>query len=197
MSSYWKLTRNRYTRRLYEALADVGITVTRMNEFAARTQPADESPEDPETDVECVAVPATDELVERLELQFSIPVTYLDEEWVVVAVADGGAVGRTLVSAGREPYIAPLQQQMTFDGAYVRRVYVARQWRNSGIAGRLVRKALTVARTELGERRAFALIAPDNVPSRRVFEANGFSRERHHDYLRLFGLEYRRTVERR
>lgn len=195
----WRLTRNRYTRRLYDGLAGVGITVSRMVEYVADVQ--DPSAENPRAgagsvsaDVSFKTVPATDGLAGRLD--FSIPVTYLDGEWVIVAVANGDPVGRALVSAGHQPYVEALGQRLSVEGAYVRRVYVRRDWRNHGLAGRLVSLSRTVAAEQFDTESAHAVIAPDNVPSRAAFEANGFEPVRTHDYVSLFGREWRRSTER-
>jgi GNAT superfamily N-acetyltransferase len=195
MIPVWRLTRNRHTRRVYEVLGAVGVTGTRMLEFEADTGDTEplEQGTDPEVAVD--AVPTTDDALTRLDLDFSIPVSFLDREWVVVATADGAAVGRALVSVDQQPYVEPLRERMTFDGAYVRKVYVGREWRNRGIAKRLVGRSLTVAREELGADTAHALIAADNKPSQWVFEANGFRPVRRYDYLRLFGLERRGATD--
>jgi len=206
---HWRLTRNRYARRVYDALAAVGVTATRMVEFEATVSGVDAQDPTPDhrstisvgtdeaADVSVVAVPAGDPLVGRLDLDFSIPVSVLDDEWVVVARTGDRAVGRALVSAGQRPYVKPLGRELSFDGAYVRRVFVAPAWRNEGVATRLVRTALAVAGSELGTGTAHALVAADNKPSQWVFEATGFRPVRCHDYVRLAALEYRRTTDRR
>jgi GNAT superfamily N-acetyltransferase len=124
----------------------------------------------------------------------SRPVTVFQDEWAVVAKIDDEVVGRALVSAGQQPYVESLGGQYQFDGAYVRRVYVDREWRNCGIATHLIGECLVVAKTELETRRALALIAPDNTPSRRAFERNGFEPVCRHDYVSLFGREWRRAT---
>jgi GNAT superfamily N-acetyltransferase len=188
----WRLTRNRYARRVYDALAAVGVTATRMVEFEAPAGDAGAAV-DPPGGVAVEAVPAGD-AADRYDMEFPIPASPLDGEWVVVARDGDRAVGRALVSAGREPYVEPLGTSLSFDGAYVRRVYVDRERRNEGIAKRLVGETLAVAREEFGVDTAHALIAADNRPSQWVFEANGFRPVRRHDYLRAFGLERRRTT---
>lgn len=126
-------------------------------------------------------------------VDLSRPVTPFPDEWAVVARIDDEPVGRALVSAGQHPYVEPLGKRYQFDGAYIRRVYVDRAWRNCGIATHLVGECLVVAKTELETRRAVALIAPDNTPSRRSFERNGFEPVCRHDYMSVFGREWRRT----
>ena len=147
-----------------------------------------------DTDVSFETVPATDELARGLN--FSIPVTYLDGEWVIVAVANGEPVGRALVSAGQRPYVEALGKRLDVRGAYVRRVYVRRDWRNRGLAGHLISLSRTVAAERFDTESAHAVIAPDNVPSRAALKANGFEPLRTHDYVSLFGREWRRSTER-
>jgi GNAT superfamily N-acetyltransferase len=196
MIPLWRVTRNRYARRVYDTLDAVGITATSMLEFEADVAaPTPVRQEAIPEGVSIDAAPTTEDPVRSLDLDFSIPVTYLDDEWIVVARTDDGPVGRALVSRGQRPYVAPLHEAIRFDGAYVRRVYVDRRWRNEGIATRLVGESLAVAGAELGSDTAHALIAADNKPSRWVFEANGFRPVRRHEYARLFGLEHRRTTE--
>jgi len=201
MIPLWKVARNRYTRRLYDAATSVGVTGSRMIEFVAETRKEGAESDAFSEGVSITAAPATDALVEDLALDFSIPIEFIEGEWVVVATVDGDggeypeAVGRALVSAGRRPYVETLGKQMSFDGAYVRKVYADRGWRGEGIAKSLVAEALAVAREEFGCEKAFALIAADNKPSQGVFRSNGFAPVRRHDYVRLFGFERRRVEE--
>ncbi len=197
MIPVWRLVRNRHTRRVYETLSALGVTVSRMIEYEVYL----DDRHDGETDVAVPAgvsfesAPATAGPVRAMDLDFSIPVTFLDNEWVIAATVGGEAVGRALVSVGQHPHVDPLGERMRFNGAYVRRVYVEPAWRNRGVARRLVAGTLPVARTELGADAASALVAPDNKPSRRVFGANGFEPVRHHDYLSVFDREWRRVTE--
>lgn len=200
MIPLWRVVRNRHTRRLYDRLSESGVTVARMVEYEADL--ADLSHRDGDGDAGTVPADvsfehgkATADPIQALDLDFALPVTFLDEEWVVAATAGGEAVGRALVSAGQRPPVEPLGTGLSFDGAYVRRVYVAPEWRNRGLARRLVGETLPLADQALGADTAHALIAPDNRPSRRAFEAHGFEPVRHHDYLGLFGREWRRVRE--
>jgi len=186
---------------VYEGLAAVGVTASRMIEYEVKLQELSsptgtDLPETP-PEISFQSFPATADPAQRLDLNFSIPVTPLTDEWVIAATARGEAVGRALVSAGQHPPVDALGERMTFDGAYLRRVYVHREWRNRGIARRLVAEALDVANRKLGVDTASALIAPDNKPSRWTFEANDFEPVRRHDYLSVFGHEYRRVTDTR
>ena len=119
------------------------------------------------------------------DLDFSIPVDLLRSEWALVALADGEPIGRTLVSAGAEPYIHALERRMAFPGAYVRRVFVAPDWRTLGLGTQLLGRALAVAHDELCRERASALVAVDNRPSQWLFEGWGFERVRVHSHARV------------
>ncbi|WP_101294215.1 GNAT family N-acetyltransferase [Halegenticoccus soli] len=191
MLPLWRLTRNRYGRALYESLERVGVKGARMYEYVAGTRRADD---------ERTAARRVDERVElgvfrRDELDATGGA--FDElrpgELVVAALDDGTAVGRLFLSVDDDPYVAPLETSMAFEGAYVRRLFVDPDHRGRGIATALVARAVETAREEFGADRATALVAVDNRPSQWVFEANGFRRRRVHGYYRLFGLR-RRTV---
>jgi len=194
----WRLTRNRMARRIYDRLKAAGITATRMIEFATglSASPGREGPADRQVPgVSFVVVPPGEGAPARLEFDDAVSVSRLDGEWAVVATAEDRMVGRVLVSVDRSPYVDPLGETVVFDGAYVRRVYVSREWRNNGIATRLVGEATAVATDRLGEDSAHALIAGDNRPSQRAFAACGFRPVRRHDYVRLFGVERRRVTD--
>jgi GNAT superfamily N-acetyltransferase len=188
MFDLWRLTRNDHARRLYDALKRVGITATRMYEYVAPLDTVEASREPPAVVVvdpwapdslgveECPALP------ERRE-----------DETILVASADDGdgeeVLGYLFVSPAPTVHVHPLEADLSFDGAYIRRVFVHPHARNRGVATALVARALALA-TEWGVETAHALVALDNRPSQWVFESNGFERRRVHGYLRLFG--YRR-----
>jgi GNAT superfamily N-acetyltransferase len=78
-------------------------------------------------------------------------------------------------------------------GAYVHRLFVAPDHRGEGLATALVTAAVRVAR-EWNRNRSWALIAPDNRPSRWTFRACGFEPEERLDYARLGPLRRRRRA---
>jgi GNAT superfamily N-acetyltransferase len=190
MLPVWRVTRTPYGRAVYETLERVGITATRMYEYVAPTDVATDrtadatlgvfAPRDPGLDAFTEAYAAFDEL--------------RDDEHVVAATVDGEPVGYLFVSADATLHVHPLDEDLSFDGAYVRRVFVDPEYRKRGIATALVARALDLARTELDADRATALVAQDNRPSQWVFEANGFRRRRVHSYARVFGWTRRRTT---
>jgi GNAT superfamily N-acetyltransferase len=194
MNPVWRLLRNSYTRRAYETLAAAGLTAARMVEYETSIAPGAPEPSDRPDGVSVVRAPSGSGRLSGFDLDFTIPVTCYDGEWVVAATADGDAVGRALVSAGQRPYVEHLDDRIAFDGAYLRRVYVTPTWRNRGIATLLIREALGIARHELDAETAHALIAADNRPSQWAFRANGFRPVRRFDYVAAFGHEWRRTT---
>lgn len=188
----WRLTRNRYARGVYETLQRAGVTATRMTEYAADVAavPA------PEGDLEGIRVetgPVEGFLDRGYDLDFSLPVDPYPDEHAAVAVADGEAVGRALVSAGHPVTVEPLERELAFAGGYVRRVFVAPPARNRGVAGELLRAVVATAATTLDVDRAVALVAADNRPSQWLFEGQGFAPVRVHTYARVGPVDTYRT----
>lgn len=186
MVDFWRLTRNQYARRVYDALKAVGVTATRMYEYRAGLERSDVTrPPNPPAGVRLELLPAAEVAATGLDVDFSLPVGLQEEEWVVVAFADGRPVGRTLVADTPNPYVDVLERPIPVQGVYVRRVFVAPAWRGRGVAAAALRSALVFARDELGVDSATALIAADNRPSQWLFEACGFDRAGVHEYARV------------
>jgi GNAT superfamily N-acetyltransferase len=195
MADYWRLTRNRYTRRVYDALKTAGITATRMYEYRATVARTDatRSPATP-PGVSLDAVPASE--ANGLDIDFSLPVEVLAGEWVVVASVDGRPVARALVTDESSPYVEPLERAVPVRGAYVRRVFVAPEQRGRGVASAVLRAAVALAAGEFDADAATALIAADNRPSQGLFEGRGFERVGVHEYARAGPFSwYRRRVD--
>jgi GNAT superfamily N-acetyltransferase len=191
MFDLWRLTRNDHARRLYDALKRVGITATRMYEYVAPLDTVEANREPPAGVV--VAPRSPDSL--RVEACPALPERREDETILVASTddGDGGEVlGYLFVSPAPTVHVHPLEADLSFDGAYIRRVFVHPHARNRGVATALVARTLELA-TEWGVETAHALVALDNRPSQWVFEANGFECRRVHGYLRLFGY-HRRDV---
>lgn len=187
MAGLWRLTRNRYGRAAYDALARVGVTATWMREYVAdlASVPAPDVPDafdvgvaDPET-VAPLDAP-TDELV--------------DGERVVAATADGDPLGYLFCSIDATHEIHPLERRLSFDGAYVRRVFVAPEHRQRGVASALLATACEDAR-DRGADRATALVALDNEPSKALFTAHGFVGKRDRRYVRVGPVSARSVRE--
>ena len=183
MPELWRLTRTDHARRVYEALKRAGITATRMYEYV--TSIDEPATRDPPSGV--VVEPWVPETLSPEECPALTE--HRDDETILVASEDGNVLGYLFVSPTPTIHVHPLETDLSFDGAYIRRVFVHPHARNRGIATALVARACGMAR-EWGLDTVHALVAVDNRPSQWTFEANGFDRRRVHAYLRLFG--YRR-----
>lgn len=174
----FRLTRNRYGRQVYDRLRDAGLTATWMTEYVREPLPAgDEPPSCPNGSVDVVAPGFVDPLdAPTHEL--------LSDEVVLAAVEDGAPRGYLFLSVDATLEIAPVERSMSFDGGYVRRVFVDPEHRERGFASALVAAACVEAR-ERGATRATALVARDNAPSRQLFERRGFDATRRHLYARV------------
>lgn len=180
----WRLTRNEYGRLLYETLADLGIKVAKLDQYARDLSVVPE-PEPPVgVAIDCRRAGELD----RSETDAFVEPAPIDR--VVTARVDGTLVGYCFLSQNRPVYVEALDSERLFDGAYVWRVFVDPDHRGQGIATALVGRALHEAASR-GADRVDALVAVDNLPSKRVFAANGFEPERRVSYYRLFGLEHR------
>lgn len=186
MGPLWRLTRNRYGRAVYDRLGRRGVTATRMYEYVAPAREALDVPA-PAGDVTLAAFDADE--FDRSESPFG---ELLDAEVVIAAVdgdADGdrdGLVGRLFLSPpATEHAVSPLETTLTFDGAYVRRVFVDPAARRRGIATALVAAARRVAAERFDAGSTVALVAADNRPSRRAFASNGFEPTRVRTYARV------------
>lgn len=189
MADYWRLTRNRYTRKVYDALKVLGITATRMYEYQAaleQTTATRSSATPAGMSIDRVSASEVDSL--DVDIDFSLPVEMQDGEWAVIALVDGRPVGRTLVTDTQRPYVDPLERTIPILGAYVRRVFVVPEQRGQGVASAILRAAVALARDELGADTATALVAADNKPSQGLFEGCGFERAGVHEYVRVGSL---------
>lgn len=186
MPALWRLTRNERARRVYEALKRVGVTGTRMYQYVA----------DPRDDAGGDAAVAGIEFERRAPSEvgneYEAFAELRDDETVVCALDGGEIVGYLFVSLDATHRVHPLEQTLTFDGGYVRRVFVRPSHRGRGVATALVSRARTVA-ADAGAEEIHALVALDNKPSQWVFEANGFEVRSEHVYYRVGGLRRRRV----
>lgn len=184
----WRLTRNRYGRALYEWFGDRGITATAMYEYHR----AVEGPL-PERD--------PDATIRPLDVGTFTPPPWMDEDrlddadLVVGALRGGEIVGAVFVGFDRRTRVEALGASVAHEGAYVWRLYVEPRHRGRGLAAGLLAETLRLAR-DRGAPEAVALVALDNRPSRRTFEALGFEAARVHAYGAAFGREVRRPTAR-
>lgn len=187
--SVHRLTRNRHTRRAYDALKRRGVTATRLVEYG-RSLPV-EGTDDAPVDVETCSADAA---AERYDLDFSVPFAPRKGERAVVALVGGEAVGRVLVCPAGNPYVGALETEVGIEGAYVRKVFVAPAHRGRGVATALLGEACALA-DDIGAERVNALVAADNQPSRALFASQGFQARREHTYLRAGPWRHRRVEE--
>ena len=93
----------------------------------------------------------------------------------------------------RSPELARL---LRVDGAYCWRLYVRPSARGRGIGTAIVARALAAARTAFDSDLFQALVAPDNLPSRRAFARLGFDPVERFTTVGAFGwrLDRRRPL---
>jgi GNAT superfamily N-acetyltransferase len=185
MLPLWRLTRNRFGKRLHATLDAAGITVSRLYEYRAPLPP-DDTAAPPDGVTIGAADPAT--------LPAAVPTDELTDGETVLAAFDDDddeLAGYLFVSVGAAVPVPELRTTMSFDGGYVRRLYVAPDHRQRGIATALVDAANAYA-AERDAADAAALVAVDNRPSQWTFESRGFQPVARHAYDRLGGLERRR-----
>jgi GNAT superfamily N-acetyltransferase len=188
MPALWRLTRNDYARRVYEALKGVGVTGTQMYQYVA--DPDDGRGADRDVDGVRFEVRTPDAVGDEYDAFAEVR----DDERVLCAVDEGAVVGYLFLSFDARHRVHPLEETLRFDGGYVRRVFVRPADRNRGIATALVARARSEA-ADRGAERIHALVARDNRPSQWVFEANGFAPRYEHTYYRLFGLSHRDVAD--
>lgn len=179
----WRVTRNPYGRRLYEALHRLGVTGTSMVVYRAPTLDTRVSHPEVTLRVAEESPPPLPDDVDRTEVQ--------PGDDVLVAERDGAVVGSMFVAYGRARS-EPLEATVRVPGGYLWRLYVEPDHRGEGIATGLVQYARGVAGDRDGADVVDALVAVDNVPSRRAFEGNGFTAVGTLDYYRVGPWTYRR-----
>jgi len=205
MVRWWRLTRNRYGRTVYEALKRAGLQAAKMDEYVHEGPPP--VARDLPADVRLVerAGDALGDLrdgVASLDGPHDVVAEAAADDYLVVAVADaaggrgpGRPVGYVLAS-DRRVYVTELGVERRFDGSYVWRLYVAPEYRRRGVATALVARTVRTAAERFGCERRVALVAADNRPSQWVFEANGFEPERRWSYYRVGPFERRSVAPR-
>lgn len=191
----WRLSRTATARRAYDWLARHGIRVSTMLLYAhagavpereppagATIEPFAGDPAALPTDLGADAAASPREALSGLG----------EFDRGLVARVDGAYAGHVVVT-DRPVEVEVLETVLDEPGAYVHRLFVAPDHRGEGLATALVAAAVRVAR-EWNRNRSWALIAPDNRPSRWTFEACGFEPEERLDYGRLGALRRRRRT---
>jgi RimJ/RimL family protein N-acetyltransferase len=190
-SGLWRLTRHPVARHCYRRLDDAGVFLAQLDRFERPTTPVDrskaESAQGPTVDV----VPAREHMIEALG-----DATVAPSDRVLVARRDGRPLGWCLLS-DRTVYVPELHRRLAFPGAYLWRLYVEPSERGAGIGTAIVRKAIAFSRATLEVPTITALVAPDNLPSRRAFTKQGFAPIERYTSGGWRGREFhrRRTVE--
>ena len=180
MGGLWRFTRNPYARRLYDWLSARGLRFTWLTEYVTDLSTVDWDHD--RSPAVGVRVELTDPDTVRA---IDAPVDVLAPgEVVIAAVEDGQPRGYLFCSVDAPIYVHPLGRDISFDGAYIRRVFVSPDHRQRGIASTLLARACAWA-NDVGADRATTLVAPDNVPSRALFERHGFEPVRERRYLRI------------
>jgi len=183
-----RLVRNPYARTVYDRLQAAGVTMTWLSEYARSL----DEPLGREADCSSVARSCDPSRVAPIGARVD---QLVDGETVIGAFEDGMALGYLFLSVDAVIDIRPLERELAFDDGYIRRVFVAPEHRQRGVAGALLRCACLRA-SERGASRVTALVARDNVPSRRLFESHGFHGSRDHRYVRIGPWSYYSTTER-
>lgn len=181
MVELWRLTRNRYGRACYDQLQAVGVTATVMSEYVATLDSSSR-----ENTAVTIEHPARSQVA-----GLDAPTDELVDGETVLAAVDGATpLGYLFYSVDATHHIDPLERSLSFEGAYIRRVYVDPAHRQRGVASALVEAACRLA-VEDGAKRATALVARDNVPSRALFDSHGFDPVRDRRYVRLGPVSHR------
>lgn len=193
----WRFSRTATARRVYDWLAAHGVRVSSMLLYAhegsvpereppagATVEPFDGGHTDLPAGVGADAAASPREALSALG----------EFDRGLVARVDGAYAGHVVVT-DRPVRVDVLETVLDEPGAYVHRLFVAPDHRGRGLASVLVAAAVRTARAWNCER-SWAFIAPDNQPSRRTFEACGWTARERLDYLRLGPLtrRWRRTV---
>lgn len=182
----WRLTRTPAGRRVFDALASVGVRFSRLAQFEHALGRPLPDPAVPDGVSLRVAAPETLALTGRMDRP-----ELSDRDRVVAAVADGRVVGVQPVTIDRPFRVEPLERTIDFDGAYFWGLYVDSEWRRQGVATGLVARALAFVADETPRTRVQTLVGVDNAPSKRVLTGVGFERERTRSCYRVFGVRHR------
>jgi len=165
----WRVSRHPVVRWIYERLDRAGIVLAQLDRFerSTATSPPD-GPALPDA-IELTRTTPADRLPATLNAAPVAP-----EDRLLLARRADTTVGWCLLSA-RPVYVPELHRRLSFDGAYLWRLYVTPNERGQGIGSALVMRAIQEAATALNETQISALVAPDNLPSRRAFANAGFT----------------------
>jgi RimJ/RimL family protein N-acetyltransferase len=186
-SGLWRVTRHDFVRTVYHRLETAGVFLAQLDRFEMET--TDEAGCPPPVDVSGVTI-----TVERLTETYpdrlrNAPVAPSDD--IVVARRDGERIGSCCLS-NRAVYVPELHRRLAFPGRYLWRLYVNPTERGRGVGSALVREAIAQTTSEPGLDSLTALVAPDNLPSRRAFHNQGFEARERFTSLGVAGREWHR-----
>lgn len=180
----WRLTRHEAVRRCYDRIADAGVFLAQLDRFERDT--AVQPPKSGADDLALTVGSAAETVPAHLE---GSPVSPADR--VVLARRGDDTVGCCCLS-DRPVYVPELRRRLEFDGAYLWRLYVAPEARGHGVGSAIVARAVRASATAFDADRTVALVAPDNLPSRKAFRGVGFRPTERFTSAGLFGREYHR-----
>ena len=206
MVSLWRLTRNQYGRTLYELLAQAGITATAMRQYAVdlpnKTATEVGKPIRADSSSHASVHTWTSEsnsqfsIVSRPDAPASLDAPLAEKlpaETVLTVCENGVARGYLFISVNTTVPIDVLECKLSFNGAYIRRVYVDQAHRNRGVATALITAANRYASAR-DATQAVALVAIDNRPSQALFETCGFTVRSTRVYARIGPLSIRHQL---
>ncbi len=182
----WRVSRHPLMRAIYDRLDRSGVFVAQLDRFERPTTPSTSVSSERPADIAITVEAPTDTLPEALG---DAPVAPGDR--LVLARQSDVTVGWGVVSA-RPVYVPELHRRLNLEGAYLWRLYVAPGERGQGVGSALVARAVEVAARGFDEPRISALVAPDNLPSRRAFRTAGFTPSERFTSLGCCGRQYDR-----
>lgn len=171
-SGLWRVTRHDTVKRLYQRLRAPGVFVAQLDRLNRSTAGLDHAASDVPAGVKIEVHPASGSALSDLDGLDVAPIAPSDR--IVVARRDGTPVGWCCLS-DRPMYVSELQRRLRFSGAYLWRLYVRSGERGRGIGSAIIREAVSQARIGMDAKTISALVAPDNLPSRKAFHALGFT----------------------
>lgn len=172
----WRLTRHSAVRRWYEWLSARGVVFAQLDLFEREvgSTVAGTPPGAPDG-VEIETARARECLPDGLR---GAPVAPDDVVVLARRASDGDGPGATVgycCCTDRRVYVPELRRRLEPPGVYVWRVFVDPAERGRGVGTAIVARAVRLARTETAATTVSALVAPDNLPSRRAFRSLGFA----------------------
>jgi len=167
-SGLWRVTRHDAVKRLYQRLQAAGVFLAQLDRLDRPTAERHQVGSVPDG-VSIEARPASGISLSKLDGAPLAP-----SDLIVLACRDGRPVGWCCLS-DRPVYVPELDRRLRFPGAYLWRLYVDPAERGHGIGTAIVRQAVAYAHTGMDAPRITALVAPDNLPSRKAFGALGFT----------------------